>query len=237
MATAARHDGQRERATAADTRERILDAAAQVMETLGLARATTKQIARAAGYSEATLYKHFSDKTELLLAVLGERLPALVGLLKRLPDEAGQGVVAERLEEVAGQAVRFYERAFPILSSLFADPTLLARYREGLAAVGAGPHRANEALAAYLRAERELGRVDASVDPEAGAAMLLGACFQRAFLAAFDGEPIPAAERARLAARLVGSLLPDRTQPGTGRPGGSRAAAARGAIPPPVAGA
>jgi AcrR family transcriptional regulator len=237
MATTGRDDGQRERATAADTRERILDAAAQVMETLGLARATTKQIARAAGYSEATLYKHFSDKTELLLAVLGERLPALVDLLRRLPDEAGQGVVAERLEEVARQAVRFYERAFPILASLFADPALLARYREGLAAVGAGPHRANEALAAYLRAERELGRVDASVDPEAGAAMLLGACFQRAFFGAFGGEPIPAAERARLAARLVGSLLPDRTRPGTGGPGGSRAAAARGGVPPPVEGA
>ena len=108
MATAADDGGRRVRATAEETRERILDAAAEVMETLGLARATTKQIAGAAGYSEATLYKHFDDKSELLLAVLGERLPALVGLLKRLPDEAGQGVVAERLEEVANQAVRFY---------------------------------------------------------------------------------------------------------------------------------
>jgi AcrR family transcriptional regulator len=211
MATAADDGRQRVRATAADTRERILDAAAQVMGTLGLARATTKQIARAAGYSEATLYKHFPDKTELLLAVLGERLPPLVGLLTRLPDQAGRGVVAERLEEVANQAVRFYERQFPMLASLFAEPALLARYRQDLAAVGAGPHRANEALAAYLRAERELGRIDAAVDPEAGAAMLLGACFQRAFLSAFSGQPVPAAERARLAASLVTCLLPDRT--------------------------
>ena len=196
MATAAHDDGQPVRATAADTRERILDAAAQVMDTLGLARATTKQIARAAGYSEATLYKHFSDKTELLLAVLGERLPPLIALLTRLPDQAGQGVVAERLEEVATQAVRFYERQVPMLASLFAEPALLARYRQ--------------ALAAYLRAERELGRIDASVDPEAGAAMLLGACFQRAFLSAFSGQPIPAAERTHLAASLATILLPDR---------------------------
>jgi AcrR family transcriptional regulator len=210
MATAAEDGGRRVRATAETTRERILDAAARVMETRGLARATTKQIAGAAGYSEATLYKHFDDKSELLLAVLDERLPALVGLLKRLPDEAGQGVVAERLEEVANQAVRFYARAFPILASLFAEPALLARYREALAAVGAGPHNANQALAAYLRAERELGRIDASVDPEAGAAMLLGACFQRAFLDAFSGQPTPAAERAHLAASLVTTLLPVR---------------------------
>jgi hypothetical protein len=113
--------------------------------------------------------------------------------LTRLPDEAGQGVVAKRLEEVASQVVRFYERQVPILASLFAEPALLARYRQALATIGAGPHRANQALAAHLRAERELGRIDASVDPDAGAAMLLGACFQRAFFSAFSGEPIPAA--------------------------------------------
>jgi AcrR family transcriptional regulator len=214
MATAAHDDGQPVRATAADTRERILDAAAQVMDTLGLARATTKQIARTAGYSEATLYKHFSDKTELLLAVLGERLPPLIALLTRLPDQAGQGVVAEHLEQVASQALRFYERQVPMLAALFAEPALLARYRQALAAVGAGPHRANQALAAYLRAERELGRIHASVDPETGAAMLLGACFQRAFLSAFSGQPVPAAERTHLAASLATILLPDRAQPG-----------------------
>ena len=70
-----------------------------------------------------------------------------------------------------------------MLAALFAEPALLARYRKALAAVGAGPHHANEALAAYLRAEPELGRIHASVDPET-AAMLVGACSQRAFLSA-----------------------------------------------------
>jgi hypothetical protein len=81
--------------------------------------------------------------------VLIERLPALVDLLRRLPDRAGQGVVAQRLEEVASQALRFYERGFPMLASLFAEPALLARHRQALAAVGAGPHQVNELLAAY----------------------------------------------------------------------------------------
>jgi AcrR family transcriptional regulator len=206
MATTADDDARRVRGTATETRERLVDAAAQVMEDLGLARATTRQIAQVAGYSEATLYKHFRDKTELFMAVLGERLPGLVELLTRLPDEAGQGRVAERLEEVADQAVRFYQRVFPMLASLFAEPALLARYRRALAAVEAGPHRANEALAAYLRAERELGRIDASIDPDAGAAMLLGACFQRAFFSAFSGRPISVAERTRLAAAISTTL-------------------------------
>jgi AcrR family transcriptional regulator len=216
LATATSDGERRVRGTAADTRERILDAAYQVMSTLGLARTTTKEIARAAGYSEASLYKHFSGKTELFLAVLGERMPGLVELLTRLPGQAGEGIVAERLEEVAGQALRFYERGFPMLASLFAEPALLARHREAVAAAGAGPHLPVELLADYLRAERELGRIDRSVDPEAGAAMLLGACFQRAFLGAFGGEPIPAAERTRFAASLVACLLPGR-RPGVGK--------------------
>jgi hypothetical protein len=41
------------------------------------------------------------------------------------------------------------------MASLFAEPAPARRYREALAAVGAGPHKANEALAAYRRAERE----------------------------------------------------------------------------------
>ena len=45
------------------TRDRMLDAAAHVMHTRGLSRATTKEIAKAAGYSEAALYKALSSTT------------------------------------------------------------------------------------------------------------------------------------------------------------------------------
>ena len=37
------------------------------MRTIGLARATTKEIARAADCSEAALYKHFTGKEELFV--------------------------------------------------------------------------------------------------------------------------------------------------------------------------
>ena len=56
------------------TRDRILDAAATVMREKGIAKATTKEIARAAGYSEALLYKHFADKQEIYMGVLRERV-------------------------------------------------------------------------------------------------------------------------------------------------------------------
>ena len=75
------------------TRDRILDAAADVMTRLGLAKATTKEIARAAGCSEALLYRHFREKEEIFLGVLKNRLPNLTATLATLPGKAGTGSV------------------------------------------------------------------------------------------------------------------------------------------------
>jgi AcrR family transcriptional regulator len=169
------------------TRDRIVDAAARVMRTEGLAGATTKEIARAAGLSEAALYKHFRDKEELFLHVLHDRLPPFVWLVKELPERGGRETVAGNLEEVARMAVRFYEESIPLGAALFAEPQLLARHREALLAVDAGPHRAIDLVAGYVRAEQEAGRAASTVGAETAASLLLGACFQRAYLRSFVG--------------------------------------------------
>ena len=57
---------------AADRKQAILRAAAPVFARLGRAGATTKEIAKAAGISEALLYKHFQGK-EALYAQLENR--------------------------------------------------------------------------------------------------------------------------------------------------------------------
>ncbi len=200
------------------TRDVILDAAAHVMHSRGLAYATTKEIARAAGYSEATLYKHFKDKSELLVAVLRERSSGFVPLMKALHDRAGEATVLETLAEVALAAIAWYEHGFPMLASVFSDPKILASHREGLRRQGAGPHKANEAVAAYLGAEQRLSRVRAEADVDAAAGLLLGACFQYAFLSHMSGADVPdrrSADEAGLAfARaLVESLLPETKVP------------------------
>jgi len=170
------------------TRDRILDAAADVMTRLGLARATTKEIARAAGCSEALLYKHFREKEEIFLGVLKDRLPNLTATLAALPDQAGTGSVRDRLVEVVDLAVRFYEGGLSIGSSVLGDPVLVRRHREWMLARGVGPHHANRMLADYLRAEQKAGRVAAAVDADAAAALLLGAAYQRAFMLRMVGE-------------------------------------------------
>jgi AcrR family transcriptional regulator len=189
------------------TRDRILDAAADVMDRLGLARTTTKEIARAAGCSEALLYKHFRDKEEIFLGVLKERLPNLTATLAALPARAGTGEVRDRLIEVVELGVRFYRGGLAIGSSMLGDPTLVRRHREWLLARGVGPHKANEMLAAYLRAEQEEGRVAADADPDAAAALLLGACYQRAFFVRLVGEEEPRPPAAEFAHSVVTTML------------------------------
>ncbi|MFC8799633.1 TetR/AcrR family transcriptional regulator [Promicromonospora sp. NPDC057138] len=184
------------------TRERILDAAARVMREQGVAHATTKEIARAAGCSEALLYRHFADKQGLFMAVLEERLPGFA-----LPDDAaGTGTVEANLVRMVSGLLDFYVDSFPISASIFSSSTLLARHREAIAAHGAGPQVPLLRLQAYLEAEMKAGRVRPDVDVEAVARLLVGAALHQAFLAAFWGGG--AVDEPGLGKRLVAQVLP-----------------------------
>jgi AcrR family transcriptional regulator len=188
----------------APTREVILDAALRVIRERGLAKATTKEIAKAAGFSEAALYKHFADKSEILLGVLQERSPGFPPLHTRLAAQPGSATVAHNLTEIAVAALAFYQENFPLFGSIFAEPAIFDAHRLRLRQLGAGPHKVNDALAGYLRGEQHLGRVRADADVAAAADLLLGACFQQAFLNHFHGQrPNPAT-----AARHTNLLLP-----------------------------
>jgi AcrR family transcriptional regulator len=171
-----------------ETRERILAAARQVMLQRGLVGATTKEIARAAGVSEGTLYNHFRNKEDLFLCTLRQLPSGFIRLVIDLPARAGSDTVRAILTEVAQAALEFYDESVTMGGSIFADPDLLIRHRELLKERGAGPQRANVLLAAYLRAEQELGRVRAGADVDIAAYFLLGAIFQRAYWRQFLGE-------------------------------------------------
>jgi AcrR family transcriptional regulator len=188
------------------TRDRIVEAAAGVMETQGLARATTREIARAAGLSEAALYKHFRDKDDIFLTVLHEQLPPFVDTVKDLPARAGTATVEANLADVARVALPFFHRSMPITAGLFAEAELLARHRDALLEAGAGPQHGNRLVAAYLAAERDRGRVAPGADPGAAAAALIGACFQRAFLLRFMGPEAVPDDDAEFVASLTRTL-------------------------------
>ncbi|MGW3731895.1 TetR/AcrR family transcriptional regulator [Streptomyces sp. NPDC005148] len=190
-------------------RVRIIDAAHQLMLTIGLARATTKEIARAAGCSEAALYKHFPSKEELFVAVLKERLPKLNPLLRRLTADAGAGerTVEENLTDIAREAALFYAQSFPIAASLYAEPRLKSRHDAAMRELGTGPHVPIRGVAGYLRSEQAAGRVRPGADTYAAASLLLGACVHRAFAYDATEESRPPQSLDEFAASIARTVL------------------------------
>jgi AcrR family transcriptional regulator len=168
------------------TRERILDAAATIVAKHGVGAATTKRIATAARVSEGSLYNHFADKPQLLIALVLERLPSIrdiFGELRRRPD-----VLAERLTVAMVALIEFYGRAQPIVGGVLSDPKLLALSRKRFIDTDEGPHRAHEKLTGFLKHEQESGRLRKDASPEVIASMLIGACTEFAALAHLTGR-------------------------------------------------
>ncbi|MEV0620349.1 helix-turn-helix domain-containing protein [Nonomuraea sp. NPDC050404] len=186
------------------TRDRLIDAAEQAIHRFGISGATTKRIAHQAGCSEALLYKHFGNKEELFLAVLLERMPALAPALTRLRSNVGQGDVSANLTTFATAALDFYHKAAAVAGGVIGDPPLLAGFRDMLAKAELGPHLPILALAEILRDEQRGGRIEAGLDADAAAWMLMGACFQRANLTYFVDLP---GDDDTWAATIVDSLV------------------------------
>jgi AcrR family transcriptional regulator len=111
---------------ASGTRAQLVDAAERVRRSKGLARATTKEIAREAGCAEGTLYLHFTDKLDLVRAVHEKLLPAFIEVVSHLPERAGTRTVKANLTELARGALRLYRDMLPLGSSLLADPAAAA---------------------------------------------------------------------------------------------------------------
>jgi AcrR family transcriptional regulator len=95
--------------SAAETRRRLLDAAAFAFAREGYGGASVQRIAEVAGKTTGALYAHFAGKEDLFLALLRERLSSKVerlAAIATLPTPEGrQGALAERfgrLSEIEG---------------------------------------------------------------------------------------------------------------------------------------
>jgi AcrR family transcriptional regulator len=167
-------------------RQQILSATQRLIQTKGLARTTTKAIARTARCSEGSIFRHFKDKEALFLAVLLENLPEFKETFVR--ERVGQGPIRYNLEIISRAAIRYFEKLIPLAASVFADAELLARHREQ---AGEGESRAlqlDEEVVAYVEGEQRRGQMNARLAPRSVAALLLGACFQRVFFRQFFGS-------------------------------------------------
>lgn len=88
------------RLPAAERREQLLDRAAELFASHGYARATTAELAKAAGVTEPIIYRHFKSKRDLFVALI-ERTGR--DTLRRWEEDlAGATDPAERLRVLIG---------------------------------------------------------------------------------------------------------------------------------------
>jgi AcrR family transcriptional regulator len=191
--------------SARQTRQKILDAAQNLIETGGFTRLTTRRIAEQAGVAEGTIFKYFKRKEDLALAVVIENSPKFREALAN--KRAGQGSVRKNLEDIALAIIQFSDKLVPLAAALFADSELLERHRQALNETGRGPKDAFDLIAAYVAEEQKLGRVNHNVAPLSVSALLLGPCFYWAFLRQGLGRNVLPIKDKQYATRLVGTLM------------------------------
>jgi AcrR family transcriptional regulator len=155
-------------------RRRIIEAADALIREHGLSGATTREIARAAGCAEGSIYVHFEDKIDLVIAVIVEREPSFARLLE-LPDKAGEATVESNLVPWVEELLRLMRENQPIFYALLSDRAVFKRFKERLYERETGPVAVYRAAESYVRAEQELGRVENEAEPAIVAAILVGA--------------------------------------------------------------
>ena len=99
----------------AQTRNRLLDAAEGLFLENGYAATAMEQIAQAAGVTKAAIYRHFSGKEDLFLA-LRERRTQLIDASPVATDSTA--AYEKRLAKVARRVAQFTDKADPRLMSL-----------------------------------------------------------------------------------------------------------------------
>jgi AcrR family transcriptional regulator len=177
----------------AGVREAILAAARNLISQEGLAKLTTREVAKRAGVSEASVFYHFQDKAGLLEHVVHEGLGTLQA---PITGEAETGLPLDRLLMNTATALEaFFDNVLPVVAAVQADAELRHAFAERLVQGDLGPHRGVRELSQHLKAMTAAGRARADVDAKAASLMLIGACFLRSWERQMAGperdQPLP----------------------------------------------
>ncbi|QLC90760.1 TetR/AcrR family transcriptional regulator [Priestia megaterium] len=192
-----------------DLKNKIVEATERVLLTNGLAKTTTKEIARAAGCSEGSLYNHFRNKEDIFLYILQGKLKNLMEALTLLQSLEGKETVRRNLKRVALAALEDYYSSMSLICSIFSEPKILLRHREDFILRNESPYAANEAVEAYLLKEKNIGRISEKLHSRTVADLLLGSCFQHAFQLNFLGEEESQEEQVEFVNRILDTLFPE----------------------------
>jgi AcrR family transcriptional regulator len=154
------------------TRARIVAAAARLVYERGVAGTTLDDVRAAAGVSGSQLYHYFSDKDELVQAVIDHQADAIVAN-QRQADIGGAGGLEAWRDMVIAEATSTGTRGGCPLGSLGGQ--LAETDPQARALVAAGFERWSATIGDGLRALHDAGRIPAGIDPDDLAVTLLAA--------------------------------------------------------------
>jgi AcrR family transcriptional regulator len=188
-----------------ELRQQLFTAAERVILRDGPSRLSGRAVTTEAGVAAGLLYAHFTDLDDFLAAYAVDRSFVVIAAAS-LTDRAGTGDIAANLADALLAIPRGTLTALARL--LVLRPELAARVHDVL-----GNETALDAIervaAAYLEAERRLGRLAEGIDPQAVALALVGALHHLVLTAGdLDDRLRPAI------AALVGSTANERTANG-----------------------
>lgn len=136
-------------------RDQILDAAAAVFADKGFDRATTKEIAQAAGVSEGTIYNYFDSKFGLLVGIMGR-----IAEVEQLPGELAEAMhggvrdfLVVALRHRMDRIEQGEELLKAVLPQVFVNPELRGQFYEQYVL------RIAELLEQYVQVQIDEGRL------------------------------------------------------------------------------
>lgn len=149
-----------------DNRQNIIDATQRLLESHGLARLTTRDIAREAKVAEGLIYHHFKDKAELVFEVVQTMMTETKNVLQNFPLQVGKSDLLAIMEDALYTIYRTHYAGVLIIYSIFSDNKLRTRMQEILQERNIGPRSKIEGMTVFLEAEQRLGRLSAQTDPQ-----------------------------------------------------------------------
>ena len=158
--------------TTLDTRQRIIEAAVQVLLKVGYARATTRRVAAVAEVNEVTIFRHFGNKVTLMATAIDEYSGN--PLLERLINEDFTGDLRLDLNLLGIYLVEKISKGHDIMRFMMCEGHQVPELHEKLAQSGA--HR-RELFQAYFAHQIENSAIRSDLDPALLATAFTGMIF------------------------------------------------------------
>jgi AcrR family transcriptional regulator len=186
-----------------DAREQLFAAAERILLRDGPNALTSRAVTTEAGFAKGVLHRHFTDFDAFIVDLMRDRVGRIEDQSAALLASAGTGTVAGNL--TAALTDLFGTVAVAIVALVIFRDDLRVRLRE--AGLGRLPvlTQGVTMIAAYLAAERDLGRLTWDADVRTLAPTLLGAA-HLLFAGRDSGPPAPATVERTVATVLAGRI-------------------------------